>query len=142
MFGGSSGGPLSDTQEWDGANWIRRAPATIPAPRNGHSLVYDPFRERSILFGGCPGNNDTWEWNGTNWLEMHPAAARAPPLTPASAMRASWMTLMLLRLTTHTQKGHSTPIHSTQRLSPSSPSQLQGDARDATHFAHPVVRRE
>lgn len=40
LFGGRMNdftGSLADTWEWDGANWTRRFPGTIPPPREDHA---------------------------------------------------------------------------------------------------------
>ena len=55
MFGGtdsSASRNLADTWEWDGTNWIQRAPATSPTARAGHAMAYDSIRGRVVLFGG------------------------------------------------------------------------------------------
>jgi hypothetical protein len=40
-------------------------------------MVYDPLRDRVVLFGGTPGFGntfgDTWEYDGTDWLQRFPA---------------------------------------------------------------------
>jgi hypothetical protein len=78
MFGGygySAQNALADTWEWDGNNWLQRAPATNPPPRVGPLLVYDAARDRAVLTGGqqttidSPVLQDTWEWNGIDWLQ-------------------------------------------------------------------------
>jgi len=76
LFGGAgpSASLLGDVWEWDGAQWIERTPAhgARPAPRSGHTLVYDPARRRSVLFGGSGTSgalNDVWEWDGSAWVE-------------------------------------------------------------------------
>jgi hypothetical protein len=61
---------LSDTWEFTGSNWVQRTPVNSPGPVTGHSLVYDPIRARTVLFGGHTGtvySPFTWEWDGTNW---------------------------------------------------------------------------
>jgi hypothetical protein len=68
LFGGLSDalGVAGDTWEWDAAaqTW---ALIDIPGPPNryGHTLVFDPNRDVSLLFGGTssPGN-DTWQYSG------------------------------------------------------------------------------
>lgn len=51
LFGGENGAPLNDVWEWTGSNWTN-IPPTGPTPRHAASLVYDPVRQHSILFGG------------------------------------------------------------------------------------------
>jgi hypothetical protein len=66
---------LNDTWTWDGANWQRKLPATLPPARNGSNMVYDRARQNIVLFGGgltAALLDDTWFWNGTNWIEQHP----------------------------------------------------------------------
>jgi hypothetical protein len=80
LFGGrNASGALSGTWELGSSGWTQRSPATIPAARYGHDLVYDPIRQRVILFGGFqsvgPRLGDTWEWNGTNWTQVFPVTA-------------------------------------------------------------------
>lgn len=59
--------------------WLWRQISDIgPKPRQGHDMVYDPDRDRVILFGGfvkgMPAGKeratDTWEWDGENWIQM------------------------------------------------------------------------
>ncbi len=74
-----AGGPLADTWEWDGANWIQRTPALSPSPRGGHAMTYDGVRQRIVLFGGGYSTNfsDTWEWDGATWTLRAPASSPA-----------------------------------------------------------------
>jgi hypothetical protein len=68
LFGGQTGGPfgqgvLGDTREYDGASWTQ-VPITGPSARTFVKMVYDPSRQRMVLFGGYNGTttvNDTWE---------------------------------------------------------------------------------
>jgi hypothetical protein len=61
LFGGYPS--LSDTWEWDGANWTRVLTAAAPSGRYAHAFAYDTARERAVLFGGYSGTQvaDTWE---------------------------------------------------------------------------------
>ena len=95
---------LGDTWEWSSTTqWtFKRAAdplgATTPSARSGHTLTYDPIRQRTVLFGGndedgpCAeywGCGDTWTWDGTNWLEVigeDPLGVLAP--LPRSGHRA------------------------------------------------------
>ena len=73
VFGGYDGrNELGDTIEWDGAQWITMTPDHSPTARHGASMVYDPVRAVTVLFGGSDtqGNysDDTWQWDGTDWV--------------------------------------------------------------------------
>ncbi|MEZ5427405.1 MAG: kelch repeat-containing protein [Pyrinomonadaceae bacterium] len=57
---------FGDTWEFDGRSW-KRVSVTGPSPRNGAAMIYDPNKERSVLFGGSGKPNGTWEWDGKNW---------------------------------------------------------------------------
>jgi len=51
LFGGLPSGPLnalSDTWEYDGANWTQRHPTTSPPSRWAHAMAYDSDRGRVI----------------------------------------------------------------------------------------------
>ena len=72
---------LSDTWEWDGANWTASTPATVPTQRCGHTLVYDGGRGLTVMSGGSYVTTpfvfhylgDMWKWNGTDWVQQDPA---------------------------------------------------------------------
>jgi hypothetical protein len=73
LYGGTYNGTLGDTWEWDGQFWTQvctSAPCstTTPGPREGHSLAYDSYRQRTVLFGSDANDTaQTWEWDGTRW---------------------------------------------------------------------------
>ncbi len=72
LFGGNHGSTLlDDTWEWDGVAWTNITPAggIKPSPRYTHSMAFDPFVGKTVLFGGFDGayRSDTWEWDGTKW---------------------------------------------------------------------------
>jgi hypothetical protein len=78
LFGGgrAAGSTVyGDTWEWDGNDWIQRLdlPACPPA-RWAHTMTYDGFRQRTILFGGLAGTtaafDDTWEYDGQTWTQV------------------------------------------------------------------------
>jgi hypothetical protein len=73
VFGGLSSEPMisGETWAWDGAAWSLLA-TTGPSPRYHHSMVYDPIRERILLFGtfGSTSEEDLWEWDGTAWHQL------------------------------------------------------------------------
>jgi hypothetical protein len=81
LFGGfsvSSGvdpNILGDMWIWDGQNWQKQVPDTLPQYRYSAGLVYDRARQNIVLFGGASVAvqlGDTWIWNGTDWVEQHP----------------------------------------------------------------------
>jgi hypothetical protein len=89
LFGGWTdyGHPLNDT--WalsfgDSVSWSQLTPAgSPPPPRVSHSAMYDPLRQRVIVFGGFDGTNydlnDTWALSlagGTfEWAQLSPAGS-------------------------------------------------------------------
>lgn len=87
LFGGTFGGPLGDTWEWDGTSWQNIA-VPGPAPRAGHAMAFDSFRNRVVLFGGTNGNvpmNDTWLFDGAVWIPQIFAANPTPRSAHAMA---------------------------------------------------------
>jgi hypothetical protein len=104
------------TETWKfAANaWTRLSPATSPSPRTVSSMVLDPGRGRTVLFGGtpagscpCPPLSDTWEWDGTTWtmasgvgggpdatesalLAFNPSSHRTVLLDPATTPFTTW----------------------------------------------------
>ena len=82
MFSGAAAGPSAgDTWEYDGRNWTRIVTAVAPTPRIGHTLVFDPISQRTLLFGGGdpagPELGDTWTWDGATWTP-HPGLNPSP----------------------------------------------------------------
>jgi hypothetical protein len=73
LFGGQNGfafgqGVLGDTWEYDGGSWTQ-VPITGPPARTFVKMVYDPNRQRMVLFGGYNGTatvSDTWELVNTS----------------------------------------------------------------------------
>jgi len=65
---------FGDTWEWDGALWTLRS-TVGPSSRHGHSIVFDPVRGVTVLFGGLRRDAcccfeylaETWEWDGARW---------------------------------------------------------------------------
>jgi hypothetical protein len=66
VFGGKDSTLLNDAWALDlsgTSRWSRLDVAgTPPSPRYGHTAIYDPVRDRMIVFGGDDGHrcNDTW----------------------------------------------------------------------------------
>ena len=74
---------LGDTWEWNGSQWLQRAPLWAPSPRGAFGMVFDTARNRTVLFGGGNGAagalyNDTWQWDGTNWTAIPVASGPSP----------------------------------------------------------------
>ncbi len=80
LFGGETltGLGLSgETWVWDGTQWTPRFPATTPAPRAGHAMVYDSVSARVLMVGGygqggLPLPDNTWAYDGTDWTLLNP----------------------------------------------------------------------
>ncbi len=66
----------NETWELSATGWTQRTPTTSPSARSGHDMVYDPVRQRVVLFGGFPDTGvrlgDTWTWDGTTWTQQFP----------------------------------------------------------------------
>lgn len=82
LFGGDDTGfsRLSDTWEFDGANWTQTVPSQSPPGRANidQALVYDSNRRRVVLFGGLGTSgylSDTWEYDGTTWAQVNTATS-------------------------------------------------------------------
>lgn len=78
VWNGTDYDAYGDTWEWDGSTWTE-VTTTGPSARNAHAMVYDPVRQRTVLFGGSEGTNyldDTWEWDGASWTQV---ASGGPP---------------------------------------------------------------
>lgn len=64
LYGSST---LSDTWEFNGDTWALRSLGGGPLPTDGAPLVYDPDRQRCVLFGGGFLGYATWDWDGVSW---------------------------------------------------------------------------
>jgi hypothetical protein len=77
--------PVTRTWEWDGNTWSVH-PSALPS-RFQPSMVYDPVRRVTVVFGGNAyvGGllDDTWTWDGTNWTRV---AVGGPPPREEHAM--------------------------------------------------------
>ena len=87
LFGGDDGGVLNDVWELGlavPAAWLRLSPAgTPPGARAFHAGVYDPQRDRVVVFGGRDSAplNDTWELSlsgSVSWRQILPGGAPPP----------------------------------------------------------------
>jgi len=87
LFGGAGVTPFAlrnDTWTHNGTDWTLATPSTSPTGRFGASMVFDPTRNVSVLFGGIASlisiglpSNQTWEWNGTDWTQATPTTSPA-----------------------------------------------------------------
>jgi hypothetical protein len=82
VFGGYGNGYLNDvwvSSSGDTLTWTRLAPAGVaPGARANHRAIYDPVRDRMVVFGGYQGGylNDVWalSLSGTpTWTQLTPA---------------------------------------------------------------------
>lgn len=97
MHGGFNGSYLGDLYRLSlgtPMSWALVTPSgTPPVPRDYASLVYDPSRDRLVLFGGNNGGlfrNDVWALSlaGTpTWTQLFPGGT---PPSPRLAHRAVW----------------------------------------------------
>ena len=74
IFGGWDAANVyrGDTWEWQPTGLVR-VDTVGPSPRAGHAFVYDPVRQRCLVFGGQDSDGyraDTWEWDGSAWREL------------------------------------------------------------------------
>ena len=83
MFGGAqdkSGQTLNDIWTYDSTSnlWREIKPTNKPSARTGHTMVYDSFNRKTILFGGWDETfglrNDIWIYNSQSnqWTEVFP----------------------------------------------------------------------
>lgn len=71
--------------------WTKLNPTTTPSARTSVVSVFNPFRQRTLLFGGrntVLGLADTWTWNGTNWTQLTPKVS--PPGRWAHNLCLDW----------------------------------------------------
>lgn len=81
LFGGTTNGSgaaqySNETWTWDGTDWTKQSPTTLPPGRYDTSLAYDEARQAVVLFGGTNASatlSDTWTWDGSNWTAHFPA---------------------------------------------------------------------
>lgn len=73
------------TWEWDGTAWANRAETEAPSWRVDHELIYDPVRQRVVMYGGVDNQsmNDAWEWDGTAWTRLQLAVEGLPREAPS-----------------------------------------------------------
>lgn len=70
----------NDMYSFDGSKWTEiKNLTTVPSPRYGMEVRFDPISGKVIMFGGKNDLeqyiNEQWEWNGTAWTKAAPANA-------------------------------------------------------------------
>lgn len=78
----------STTWEWDGAEWASITSTDTPAARRFSSMVYDPVRKKTVLFGGYVNIayfDETWTWDGKVWTRVV-KAKNGPPARSNTSM--------------------------------------------------------
>ena len=72
---------LNDFWEFDGQGWKAIRTDIVPEPRSGHSMIYDSFQNRLLVFGGKNESgeilNDLWSWNGSIWKKLNESGPMA-----------------------------------------------------------------
>jgi hypothetical protein len=79
-----------DTWEWTGEALVR-VDAAGPSARAGHVFLYDPRRQRCLLFGGRSVEgvlSDTWEWDGAAWRRIETSGPSARWISAAATDHA------------------------------------------------------
>lgn len=87
VFGGD---PIDVTYENDvWSLWLSPVPrweqitpnGALPSPRRGHSAIYEPNRDRMLVFGGDPLQSDLWalSFADTTWRLLNPIGQLPPP---------------------------------------------------------------
>jgi hypothetical protein len=81
---------FSDTWAWDGTQWRQKATSTMPSPRTGARMQYDPMLGQIVLIGGDGAKDvgttapfeyifdyreETWTWDGTDWMQRFPQSS-------------------------------------------------------------------
>ena len=88
MFGGADASTLTN-ELWTFSPFLKRwtlqfLGSASPSPRVGHTGIYDPVRQRMIVFGGNTGvrSNEVWALalsGGGGWTQLAPSGAAPSP---------------------------------------------------------------
>ncbi|HYO48837.1 MAG TPA: kelch repeat-containing protein [Chloroflexia bacterium] len=71
-----------DTWAWDGIGWKQVSTQGKPGPRQHHSMIYHPVRQKVLLFGGISStglHNTLWEWDGSDWQQINTSGSAPSP---------------------------------------------------------------
>jgi hypothetical protein len=74
-FGGYDGNFYQLTMwQWNGVDWVKLQPPTVPYARAFTSAATDFFRGEVVTFGGLADVNpvNTWTFDGTTWTQQSP----------------------------------------------------------------------
>jgi hypothetical protein len=88
-----SSGPFCGTEwEWSGSAWTQvTSAASFPPSVRDVEPVYDPVRDRVVLFGGRNNSgaftSATWLWDGASWAQASPATVP----TARAQYAAAWV---------------------------------------------------
>ena len=94
----ADGVPQQDTWEWDPAtsNWtLRTTTGSMPSPRWGHAMAYDPGRGMTVLTGGKDFQTyttlaDVWDWDpATGEWTQRLSGSEQPPCLPRACTPGS-----------------------------------------------------
>jgi hypothetical protein len=97
VFGGAGDCPPCYNDVWalslgDAPAWTELAPiGTPPGARAAHTAIYDPVRDRMIVFGGIDGSDAFMEGSNDVWalsLASAPVWAALQPIGPAPGVRS------------------------------------------------------
>ena len=96
VFGGQNATTLNDVWELSLGTmptWEKLAPTgTPPTPRALHGAIYEPQRDRLLIFGGRDSAplNDVWELTFSGELAWHQLAPTGTPPTPREDVAAAY----------------------------------------------------
>lgn len=80
---------LKYDNSWNKLMWEPASPQAKPSARVDHAMVYDPVRQRILMFGGTDQNrtffNDTWEFDGKDWKQISTQTSPSGRIHPKMA---------------------------------------------------------
>lgn len=69
LAGGGNGASLmNDFWSLSNGAWVQLP--NLPVTVSGARIVFDPVRDRVVLFGGQPFSSDVWEFDGDQWIHL------------------------------------------------------------------------